>query len=150
MIQAEGKRALIVGGLGFIGSSLAHRLIALGAKVRILDACLSPYGWNYANIEGIEPELEDVVTGDVRDASVVSRLIQDCDFVFNFAGQVGREISMKDPYLDLDVNCKGALTVLEACRELNPNCKVLFAGSRGQFGEPVYLPVDEKHPGQSN
>lgn len=146
MIQTKERRALIIGGLGFIGSNVAHRLVASGWKVRILDACISPYGWNHANISGIEHELEDVVKGDVREASLVSRSIQGCDFVFNFAGQVGREISMEKPYFDLDVNCRGALNILEACRRLDRKCKVLFAGSRGQIGEPVYLPVDEKHP----
>lgn len=140
-----GIRALIIGGLGFIGSNLAHRLVGLGAEVTILDACLDPYGWNVANLDGIDDQVR-LIVGDVRNFDLLRSLVRDQDLIFNFAGQVGRTISIENPWLDTDINCIGALNVLEACRRYNPSAKVIFSGSRGQVGEPVYLPVDEDHP----
>ena len=141
----NGKNVLITGGLGFIGSNLAHRCVELGARVTLLDACLEPYGWNPANIEEIRTEVE-FVKGDVRDRALLTRLIANQDVVFHLAGQVGREISIEQPELDVEVNCTGTINVLEACRVNGHRPKVVFAGSRGQIGEPITLPVDESHP----
>jgi len=141
----EGKRILITGGLGFIGSSIAHECVALGAKVTLLDACLEPYGWNVANIDGIREQIE-WVKGDVRDAWLINELVAGKDVIFHMAGQVGREISMEDPILDMEINCAGTINLLETCRNIHNSPKVVFAGSRGQIGEPNYMPVDEKHP----
>lgn len=139
------KAVLITGGLGFIGSSIAHRCVASGAEVTLLDACLEPYGWNFANIQEIEKRVT-FVKGDVRDRKMMKKLVSKADIVFHMAAQVGREISMEDPKLDADVNCMGMLNILESAREMNTPPKIVYAGSRGQVGEPVYLPVDEKHP----
>lgn len=139
------KNVLITGGLGFIGSSIAHRLTSLGARVTLLDACLHPYGWNLANIREIEKQVR-FIEGDVRDRSLIGSLVRESDFVFHMAAQVGREISMEQPALDTEVNCTGTLNVLETARAMQIPPKILFAGSRGQAGEPQYLPVDEKHP----
>lgn len=139
------KKCLITGGLGFIGSAIAHSLVMFGAKVTILDACLEPYGWNFANILEIKNKI-DFVKGDVVDLNLVEGLIKGVDYVFNLAGQVSRIISMKDPYRDITTNCIGMMNVLEACRTNNLSAKVLFASSRGVTGEPIYLPVDEEHP----
>ncbi len=137
------KKILITGGLGFIGSSIAHACVRHGAKVTLLDACIEPYGWNLANIAGIEQDVE-VIKGDVRDRALLKQLAPSRDIVFHMAAQVGREISMEQPELDVEMNCNGTLNVLEACK--GTSTKVVFAASRGQIGEPVYLPVDEKHP----
>ena len=139
------KKVLITGGLGFIGSSIAHRCLALGAKVTIVDACMEPYGWNQANIAGIESEVE-FLKGDVRNRGMLMELVPGKDIVFHMAAQVGREISMEQPELDTEINCNGTINVLEACRLSSSRPKVVFAGSRGQIGEPIYMPVDEKHP----
>ncbi len=141
----NGKRVLITGGLGFIGSNLAHRCVELGARVTLLDACIEPYGWNPANIEAIRDDVS-FVKGDVRDRELVTRLVQGQDMVFHLAAQVGREISIEKPELDVAINCTGTVNVLEACRQSGRGPKVVFAGSRGQIGEPVRLPVDESHP----
>jgi UDP-glucose 4-epimerase len=141
----QGKKILITGGLGFIGSSIAHACVKHGARVTLLDACLEPYGWNFANIAGIKNEVE-FIKGDVRDRELLNKLAPAQELVFHMAAQVGREISMENPKLDIDINCNGTINVLEACRLSANGVKVLFAGSRGQIGEPVYLPVDENHP----
>lgn len=141
----SGKKVLITGGLGFIGSNIAHRCVELGAEVTLLDACLEPYGWNFANIEGIKRQLE-FIKGDVRDRGLLVELLKEQDIVFHMAAQVGREISIESPELDVEVNCNGTINVLEACRRCGRETKVIFAGSRGQIGEPITLPVDESHP----
>ena len=141
----KGKRVLITGGLGFIGSSIAQRCVSSAAAVTLLDACLEPYGWNFANIEGFEDKVR-FVKGDVRDRSLVERLVGEAEIVFHLAAQVGREISMEKPQLDAEINCMGTLNVLEAARRREPSPKIVYAGSRGQVGEPVRLPVDENHP----
>lgn len=141
----RGVRVLITGGLGFIGSNLAHRLVGLGAKVTIYDACLDPYGWNWANIDGIAERLT-VVKADVRDHHLLASHVREAELVFHLAAQVGREISMENPALDVDINCQGTLNLARACAEAGHAVKVVYAGSRGQIGEPLYLPVDEAHP----
>ncbi len=139
------KNVLITGGLGFIGSNIAHACLRHGAKVTLLDACIEPYGYNLANIEGIQHDVE-VIRGDVRDRQLMKQLVPSRDIVFHMAAQVGREISMEQPELDVDINCNGTINVLEACSLAADRVKLVFAGSRGQIGEPVYLPVDERHP----
>jgi len=139
------KRVLITGGLGFIGSSIGIRCVELGARVTLLDACLDPYGWNFANIEGFEDKIS-FIKGDVRDKEIIEKLVQDVDIIFHLAAQVGREISMEKPWIDTEINCLGTLNILEAVRKLSQSPRVIYAGSRGQVGEPIYLPVDEKHP----
>jgi len=143
--RLKGSSVLITGGLGFIGSNLAHRLVREGARVAIYDACLDPYGWNPANIDTIRDRIE-FVQADVRDQQALARWVRNQDFIFHLAAQVGREISMADPALDIDINCNGTIQLCRACAEVNPGVTIVYAGSRGQIGEPVYLPVDEDHP----
>jgi len=142
--QLRDKKILITGGLGFIGSNLAHALISLGAKVTIYDACLSPYGWNWANVKDIKSDVE-IITSDVRDYDTLARHVKGKDVIFHLAAQVGREISMENPELDTDINCNGTINLCKA-NVKNGNAKIIYAGSRGQIGEPLYLPVDEQHP----
>ena len=141
----QNKRILITGGLGFIGSSIALKAVQLGGHVTILDACLEPYGWNLFNIREIENRIR-LIKGDIRDRERISALTGESDIIFHMAAQVGREISMEQPLLDTEVNCTGTLHILEAARSMKRPPKIIFAGSRGQVGEPVYLPVDENHP----
>ena len=141
----RGEKIIITGGLGFIGSNLAHRLLELGAEVTLYDACLDPYGWNFANIEDVKDEIQ-FVKGDVRDFELLQKQVARCRIVFHLAAQVGREISMSDPELDIEVNCRGTLNVAKACMTKKGDVKVVYAGSRGQIGEPRYIPVDEDHP----
>ena len=141
----RGARCLITGGLGFIGSNLAHRLVALGAEVTILDALLPAYGGNLFNIESIRARIE-LVIGDVRDADCLARVTCGQDYVFSLAGQIGHLDSMDDPLNDLSINAEGPLRLLEACRSGSPLAKVLYASTRQVYGRPRYLPVDEEHP----
>lgn len=136
---------LITGGLGFIGSNLAHRLVQMGADVTILDAMLEPYGFNMWNIKGIENDVK-IVIGDIRDSRKVASTIKEKDYIFHLAAQVGRTISMDSPILDLKINCLGTLNILRCCRKYNDDAKVIYSSSRAVIGEPLYLPVDENHP----
>lgn len=140
----RGKRVLVTGGLGMIGSNLAHRLVALGAEVTVLDAVMPHFGANHFNLSGIEDSVR-VVEADIRDAEHVSAVVKDQDVIFNLAGQVSYIDSLTDPYQDLDINCRGHLVVLEACRQHNPEARVLHAGSRMQYGTIENIPVDEEH-----
>jgi nucleoside-diphosphate-sugar epimerase len=139
----KNKEILITGGLGFIGSNLAYQLVQQDARVTLFDARLEPYGWNDANIEEIKDDVR-IVTADVRDREMVEKHVKGKDIVFHLAAQVGREISMQSPELDTQINCFGTLNICHACAK--HDAKVVYAGSRGQIGEPQYLPVDEKHP----
>ncbi|MSU71321.1 MAG: NAD-dependent epimerase/dehydratase family protein [Opitutus sp.] len=140
-----GKRVLITGGLGFIGSTLARQLVALGARVTIVD-CLAPeYGGNRRNLAGIARDV-NVHIADVRDWPKLPRLVRGQDFLFNLAGQTSHMDSMADPQTDLDINCRAQLAILEACRQHNREIRVVFASTRQIYGRPDYLPVDEKHP----
>ena len=78
--QLAGRKVLITGGLGFIGSNLAQRLVREGAEVTLLDACLAPYGWNPANIAEIHNQLL-FVKGDVRDRELLDHLVEGKDYI---------------------------------------------------------------------
>jgi UDP-glucose 4-epimerase len=137
-------RVLITGGLGFIGATLARRLVELQAEVTLVDSLIPEHGGNPYNIAGIEP-LVRVDVSDVRDAGVMKRLVRGKDVLFNLAGQTSHMDSMQDPQTDLEINCRAQLATLEACRRFNPGIKVVFAGTRQIYGKPASLPVDERH-----
>lgn len=144
MTPFEGRRVLITGGLGFIGSHLARRLVAEGAVVTLVDSLIPEYGGNLFNIAEIEDRVR-VNISDVRDEHGFRFLIRGQDFLFNLAGQTGHLDSMTDPQTDLEINCRAQLSILESCRHHNPEVKVVFASTRQIYGRPDYLPVDEKH-----
>lgn len=141
----DGKRVVITGGLGFIGSNLARSLVEVGAIVTLVDSLIPEYGGNLANISGFEKTV-NVNVCDVRDPHAMKQLLRGSDFVFNLAGQTSHLDSMKDPLTDLAINTAAQLSLLESCREVAPECKVVFASTRQIYGKPQYLPVDEKHP----
>lgn len=141
----RGSRVLITGGLGFIGSNLARRLVEVGADVLLVDSMIPEYGGNVANIAGIEGVVT-VNIADVRDVHSLPYLVRDRDVIFSLAGQTSHLDSMADPYTDLEINCRAQLSLLEACRLANPDARVVFASTRQIYGRPEYLPVDERHP----
>src|SRR5258706_2683949 len=140
-----GKRILITGGLGFIGSNVARRLVDFGSHVLLVDSLIPEYGGNLYNIAGLEDRVT-VNISDVRDQFAMNYLVQNRDLMFNLAGTLSHVDSMKDPFTDLEINCKSQLSILESCRHHNPEIKIVFAGTRGQYGRAQYQPVDEKHP----
>lgn len=135
---------LITGGAGFIGSSLARKVVKKGAKVTIIDAMIPPYGGNLFNLYGIRSKVT-FIKGDIRSEKLMQKLVLGKDIIFHLAAQTGRLISLKDPKLDFDINVKGTLSILDALKTSHSKAKFIFAGSRGVIGKPRYLPVDEKH-----
>jgi UDP-glucose 4-epimerase len=140
----RGRAVMITGGLGFIGSNLARRLVELGADVLLVDSLIPDYGGNLFNVDGITDRLR-INVADIRQQSTMNYLVRDRDVIFSLAGQVSHIDSMRDPYTDLEINCRSQLTVLEACRNHNPKVKVVFAGTRQVYGRPDSLPVTEHH-----
>jgi UDP-glucose 4-epimerase len=140
----RGRKVMITGGLGFIGSNLARQLVDLGADILLVDSLIPDYGGNLFNIDGIADRVR-VNVADVREQSTMNYLVRDRDVLFNLAGQVSHIDSMQDPYSDLEINCRSQLTILEACRYNNPDVKVVFAGTRQVYGRPDSLPVTETH-----
>ena len=138
------RNILITGGLGFIGSNLARRLADLNARVTVIDSLIPEYGGKLFNIAGYEGEIK-VNIADVRDEYSMDYLVRGQDFVFNLAGQLSHIDSMRDPYTDLEINCRSQLSILEACRKNNPQARIIYSGTRQVYGKPHYLPVDEKH-----
>src|SRR5262245_11446702 len=137
------RRVLITGGLGFIGSNLARRLVELDADVLLVDSLIPDYGGNLFNVDGIADRVR-VNVADIRQQSTMNYLVRDRAVIFNLAGQVSHIDSMRDPYTDLEINCRSQLTILEACRYHNPSVKVVFAGTRQVYGRPDSLPVSER------
>lgn len=143
--EYKGRSVLITGGLGFIGSNLAHRLIEIGdVEVFIVDALLPDQGGNTYNISTITDKTK-VLVADIGDAAVINHLVGGVDYIFNLAGSVSHLDSMLNPQRDLTLNCAAQLTLLEACRHFNPRAKIVFTSTRQVYGKPVCLPVDEQH-----
>lgn len=141
----QGKRVLITGGLGFIGSNLAIHLVRMGAEVTLVDAMTPGHGSNLFNIAEIKNKVR-VSISDIRDLDKMASLINGQHYLFNLAGQVSHVASMRDPYADLEINVRGQIAVVEACRRQNRQIKIIHASSRHVYGRPAYLPVDEQHP----
>jgi UDP-glucose 4-epimerase len=141
----SGKRVVVTGGLGFIGSSLAHELVAAGARVLLVDALIPEYGGNLQNIAGIVDRVE-INLADLRDEHPLHFLLADADVLFNLAGQTSHLDSMSDPETDLDINCRVQLSVLEELRRSRLTPWTVFAGTRQVYGRPQFVPVDESHP----
>lgn len=140
-----GKRVLITGGLGFIGSNLAIRLVKSGAIVTLLDSLIPQLGGNLHNVSEISDQIF-LVRCDMRDAEALHSVVPDQEFIFNLAGQVSHGDSMRDPQLDLEVNCVSTMNLVEACRRCNPSVRMLYTSTRQVYGRPIELPVTETHP----
>lgn len=141
----QNKNILITGGIGFIGSNLAIKLIEIGANVTLVDSMIPEYGGNLFNIEPIKNQVR-VNFSDMRDSHSMEYLVKDHNYLFNLAGQVSHIDSMTDPLTDLDINTRAQVFILEACRRYNPSMPIVFASTRQIYGKPQYLPVDESHP----
>jgi len=138
-------RAVIIGGLGLIGSAIARRLVTLNAEVLLVDSMIPEYGGNLANIADIRERLT-VNIADIRGGYALRHLLKGRDFLFNLAAQTSHLDSMSAPEEDLAINCTAQLQLLEVCRAVNPRIAIVHAGTRQIYGRPEYLPVDERHP----
>lgn len=139
----RGRKVLVTGGLGFIGSNLCRTLADLGAEVLAVDSLLPDYGGNLHNLRGYEDRLR-INIADVRGHGM-EYLVRGQEVLFNLAGQVSHIDSMTDPFTDLEINCRSQLSILEAVRKGNPEIKIVYAGTRQIYGRPKTLPVDENH-----
>jgi UDP-glucose 4-epimerase len=139
----RGRKVLVTGGLGFIGSNLCRRLADLGAEVLAVDSLLPDYGGNLFNLDGYEKKVR-INIADVRGHGM-EYLVKGQQVLFNLAGQVSHLDSMSDPFTDLEINCRSQLSILEAVRKGNPELKIVYAGTRQIYGRPRHLPVDEAH-----
>lgn len=139
------KRILVTGGAGFIGSNLAIRLAAEGGEVTVLDSMLPDYGGNLFNLRPVQDQIY-LNFSDMRDWHSLSYVVRNKDYIFNLAGQVSHQDSMTDPLMDMEINVKAQLVLLEACRRFNPEAVIVYASTRQFYGRPQYLPVDEQHP----
>jgi len=139
------KQILITGGAGFIGSNLAIELAGMGALVTVMDSMLPGYGGNLFNLSPVRDQVT-INFSDMRDQPSLSYLVRGKDFIFNLAGQVSHQDSMLDPLMDMEINVRAQLVLLEACRQFNPSTVIVYASTRQFYGTPEYLPVDERHP----
>jgi len=139
--EVKGKRVLITGGLGFLGSNIAHKLVEEGAEVTLFNNTVD----NLANVVEIRNNVE-IIKGDIRKLEQLKEPIKDKDIVFNCAAQISHPLSMKNPFLDIDINCVGAMTVLEAARQFNDSARIVFSTTSTQVGKMLYCPIDELHP----
>ena len=128
------KNILITGGLGFLGSNLAHLLVKIGANVAVIDNLNPLYGGNIFNINGIKDKI-NLVVNDVRNQKIITELIKRTEIIFHFAAQVSYIDSLSMPYEDLSLNAESTLRILELCRKYNPKAKILFASSRMVLGK---------------
>jgi UDP-glucose 4-epimerase len=141
----RGRQVLITGGLGFLGSNLAIRLVGLGAQVTLLDAMLDDHGGNLFNVEPVRDRVM-INFSDIRDEASLKYLVAGKDYVFHLAGQNDHVLSLRDPFPDIDINIKGSAMLLETCRRSNQSARLVYGGTRGEYGRAVMLPVAEDHP----
>ena len=141
----KGKKVLVTGGLGFIGANLTARLVQEGAQVTVVDNMMPRLGGNLFNVKEIADRIH-INFSDVRDEHSTDYLVKGQEVIFHLAGQVNHVDSIRNPIQDLDINCRGTLVLLESCRKHNRDVKIIFAGTRGEYGSSVTLPVAEDHP----
>ncbi|MBU4501414.1 MAG: GDP-mannose 4,6-dehydratase [Nanoarchaeota archaeon] len=139
------KRVLITGGLGFIGSNLAIMLVNIGADVTIIDSLDKNCGGNEYNIDSVKDKIK-VIKADIRDKDVIRDAVEGQQIIFNLAGHLSHKRSMKQPELDMSLNIFTSLSLLDACKKNRKGVKIVYTGTRGQYGKIIKNPVDENHP----
>jgi nucleoside-diphosphate-sugar epimerase len=143
--QYKGAMVLVIGGAGFIGSNLVRHLVDLGAKVTVVDSLFPNYGGNLFNLLGYQEKIS-FIQKDICNLALAYKVVKNQDFIFNLAGQTSHLDSMQDPFTDQKNNVIARLTIMEACRYKNPQCRIIYTSTRQIYGRPQYLPVDESHP----
>jgi UDP-glucose 4-epimerase len=135
----------VTGGEGFLGSNLAIRLTGLGARVTIVDGAIGGCGANPVNLEGWTNGIR-LIRADIAEVERFAAPLAEARIVFNLAGEISHVRSMREPARDLRLNVACQMEFLEGCRRLNPGVRIVYAGTRQVYGNPVRLPVDESHP----
>jgi NAD dependent epimerase/dehydratase len=150
-MNLAGKRVLVTGADGFIGSHLVEALVAHGAEVRafVVYNSLGSWGWLDTLPEATKAKLE-VVAGDIRDAHVVSEAVRGVDAVLHLAALIAIPYSYVAPASYVETNVTGTLHVLTAART-HGTARVLVTSTSEVYGTARYVPIDERHPlsGQS-
>lgn len=139
------KRALVTGGLGFIGSNLSLRLVEEGAAVTVVDPAIPGCGANLYNLAPAAGKIH-VISADIGEPERIAAEIAAADVIFNLAGEISHIHSMEFPERDLLINSVAQLRFLQSCCELRRGVRIVYAGTRQIYGKPSYLPVDEGHP----
>lgn len=147
-MNLKGKRVLITGADGFIGSHLTEALLAEGCKVKAFCYYNSFNSWGWLDTLSAEKLKEiEVFTGDIRDPNGVRKAMENIDVVFHLAALIAIPFSYHSPDSYVDTNIKGTLNVLQAARDLNIE-KLLVTSTSEVYGTALYVPIDEKHPRQ--
>lgn len=141
----NGKEVLVTGGLGFIGSNLAIKLVEYGANVTIIDSMVPGHGGNLFNIEPVKKDVT-INYSDIRDENSLNHIVKNKEYIFHLAGQNDHVLSQTDPFPDIDINIKGSAVLLEACRKHNKEARLVYTGTRGEYGSVARLPVREDDP----
>lgn len=141
----RGSHVLITGGMGFIGSNLALQLMEMGAQLTLVDNLLPGAGCNEHNIRALGNKAS-IIRGDLCDPAVLGECLPGQQYIFNLAGHTSHQDSMRIPDLDMEMNVRAQLSLLEGCRQQCPGVRIVYAGTRQIYGKPQYLPVDETHP----
>jgi UDP-glucose 4-epimerase len=139
------RKVLILGGLGFIGSNLARKCLELGAIVTIYDNLDSHSGGNLYNIHDIKKDIR-LLFYDILNVDLLSQEVSQANLIFNCAASTSHPFSMKEPRIDLDVNSRGVLNILETIQKFNQDVKFVHIGTSTQLGKLLYQPADENHP----
>lgn len=143
----QGRRCLVTGGLGFVGSNLVLRLVRLGARVTVVDSLVPGCGANPSNLRSIAGDLE-IVRADIAEPDKFDSALRCADVVFNLAGELSHLHSRDFPERDLAINTTAQLSFTRACARRNPGVRVVYASTRQVYGTPQFLPVHEEHPVQ--
>ena len=141
----HGARVAVTGGVGLVGSTLARRLLGLGADVLLIDNMMPEGGANLANIAPVRDQVR-LNIADIRDGQAMRHLLSGQDFLFDLAAQTSHVDSMNAPFDDHAINATAQLQLLETCRAVVPSIVIVHAGTRQIYGRPRYIPVDEEHP----
>ncbi|KZD12224.1 NAD-dependent epimerase/dehydratase family protein [Oceanibaculum pacificum] len=142
---------VVTGGVGFIGSNLALRLEAMGARVTVIDRLLTQYGANRYNLANpLNPDQGarriELIEADIGDAEKIEQAVAGAGMIFNIAGQTSHMDSMQKPLEDMALNQIANIKFLDLVRAVNPGVRLVFSSTRQFYGPPRYLPVDEAHP----
>ncbi len=143
-----GKRVLITGADGFIGSHLTEALVTAGCKVRAFVYYNSFNSWGW--LDGLSKDVLkniDVFSGDIRDPNGVRTAMKDIDIVFHLAALIAIPFSYHSPDSYIDTNVKGTLNIIQAAKDCGVE-RVLVTSTSEVYGTAQYIPIDEKHPRQ--